>query len=317
MNKVDLLRQTLAAARQQEIPDTPQWEVVVVNDGSTDGTADFLLGEQGSGWSNPSLKVVTPQCNVGRAKARNLGAMAATGQYLLFIDDDIVAPSNLVASHLNILKDNPHCGTIGYAVTDPKLIDGPHFHYLDTRGVARLATGTDTSQAPGRFFVTQNAAVPRQAFLGIGGFDENFSAYGFEDMEVAFRLEDDAGIHFMTLAGPVPVHVHHHTLAQYWDKKVECGRSSLAMIAKLHPCRITEMSLHHVVDYEGQGKLSFLSQFIRWFARSSFGHKFPYLLRLWPTQKDFRPLFPGFYYRLMNLAVLCCFRQGLNESQKG
>ncbi len=128
------------------------------------------------------------------------------------------------------------------------MIDAPHFHYLDTRGVARLPAGP----APGRYFVTQNAAVPRAAFQKIGGFDEGFSGYGFEDMEVAFRLEDQAGVHFLALTAPVPLHVHHHTLDQYFEKKRECGRQSLRHIARLHPDRMREMQLHHVLDPPGQ-----------------------------------------------------------------
>ncbi len=309
MNKVDLLRRTLTAVRGQIMPENSVWEVVVVNDGSTDGTADYLAQQDAAQWESPTLKVVSPDQNVGRARARNLGARAASGEYILFIDDDIVATPDLVSAHLNLLQNNHNCGTIGYAVTEPGLIDGAHFHYLDSRGVAKLVS----NEAPGRFFVTQNAAVPRQAFLDIGGFDESFAAYGFEDMEVAFRLEDTAHLSFLTLAQPVPLHVHHHTLDQYWEKKRECGRNSLAMIANLHPGRVKEMNLHHVVDYAGQSDVTPLGKFIRYFAESALGRGFPELLGKWPTGKNYRPVLPAVYFSLMNLAVLCCFRQGLTE----
>ena len=313
-NKVQLLEKTLAALRSQDIGgDGRRWEILVVDDGSTDGTSGFLhtACRERSG-ENPVVRVIHPGRNVGRARARNLGGRSARGDWLLFLDDDIVAPAGLVRAHLDLLENNPGCGTIGYAVTEPRLVDGPHFHYLDTRGVARLAAGP----APGRYFVTQNAAVPREAFLAIGGFDEGFSGYGFEDMELAFRLEDEAGIRFLALTDPVPLHVHHHTLEQYFEKKRECGRQSLGHIARLHPRRIPEMKLHHVVDFAGQEKLGLTSRLIRSMAASGMGRSFPRWLGKWPVKSGFVPRLPWLYFRLMNLAVLFCYRQGFLETSK-
>lgn len=307
-NKVKLLQQALAALARQNLDPSVAWEIVVVNDGSTDTTAHWLTTANES--LPVPLNVVSPNQNVGRAKARNLGAQAATGQWILFLDDDIVAPEGLLAAHLSLLESNPGFGTIGYAVTEPTVVDAPHFSYLDSRGVAKLSPGC----APGRFFVTQNAAVPRQAFMDVGGFDESFTGYGFEDMEVAFRLEDKAGLQFMALTEPVPVHVHHHSLAEYWSKKVECGRDTLPRLARLHPHRIPEMNLHYVVDWSGQKKVPCLGRFIRRFARSALGRRFPFWLDRWPCDAQHRPLAAKLYYRFMNLAVLCCFAQGLSET---
>ncbi len=308
MNKVALLERTLDALLGQELAPDDVWEIIVINDGSTDGTAAFLESRAGTG--NVSLVVVTPPANVGRARARNLGARAARGTWILFLDDDIVAPPGLLRAHLALLDTNPDCGTIGYAVTEPDLIDAPHFHYLDSRGVARLEPGP----APGRFFVTQNAAVPRRAFLAVDGFDQDFSGYGFEDMEVAFRLEDEAGIRFLALTAPVPRHVHHHTLEQYLEKKVECGRQSLPHLARLHPARIREMNLHYVVDVPGQPPLSIAGSLLRWFIGSSWGRRLPGLMAAWPSRAGHRPCWPSLYFKMMNLTILSCFRKGLTGS---
>lgn len=310
MNKVDMLSKALAALLIQDPGPGRRFEVVVVDDGSTDGTAAFLKEQAQSAPEAVALRPVSPGKNVGRAKARNLGARHAQGKWLLFLDDDIVTPPGLLAAHLDVLVAHPGQGTIGYAVTDPALIDAPHFHYMDSRGVAKLGAG----EAPGRYFVTQNAAVPRRAFLDIGGFDEGFAGYGFEDMEVAFRLEDEAGLKFRALPHPVPYHVHHHTAAQYFHKKRECGRQSLRHIAQLHPSRILEMQLHHVVDYQGQGALGVTSRIIRLLAGSPLGARIPRWLDSWPSDSAFHPRWPGLYFRLMNLAVLICFREGLTDT---
>ena len=195
-NKLPLLERTLAALAAQELP-ANHWETIVVDDGSSDGTADFLA--QWSGDPARNLRVVSPGRNVGRASARNLGIRAAAGQWILFLDDDILAPPGLLAAHLEMLQRSPGCGTIGRVRTESALVDGLHFHYLDSRGIAKIRQ----SNVPARYFVTQNAAVPRRALLNINGFDEEFAAYGLEDMEVAFRLEEQQRIAFL----PTPSHL--------------------------------------------------------------------------------------------------------------
>lgn len=309
MNKVDLLARTVAALREQDPGPGVAWEIVVVNDGSSDGTAAWLASQEFG--DQPALQVVAEGINVGRAKARNLGAQAARGHWILFMDDDIVAPPGLLRAHLEQLRTGPEVGTIGFAVTEPALRDAPHFYYMDSRGAARLRSGP----APGRFFVTQNAAVPRLAFLAAGGFDEEFSAYGFEDMEVAFRLEDRQGIRFRAVPSPVPFHVHHHTLEQYFAKKIECGRHSLPHLARLHPHRIKEMRLHHVIDGDGPAPRSPATSLFRRLADSRLGRRFPGMMSGWPTGDRHRPLLPPLYFFLMNLAVLCLFRQGVTEPE--
>jgi GT2 family glycosyltransferase len=308
-NKRALLERTLAALHAQELPAGVEWEIVVVDDGSTDDTAAWLAA-QAPAPGSPQLRVVSPGGNVGRARARNLGARAARGRWIVFIDDDIVAPPGLLAAHLELLERHPGDGTIGYAVTEPRLVDAPHLHYLDTRGTARLGPGP----APGRYFVTQNAAVPREAFLAVGGFDEAYLGYGFEDMEVAFRLEDRAGVRFHCLPAPVPVHVHHHTLEQLLAKRRECGRGSLRLLAAAHPGRLREMSLHHVIDGPGCGRPGLATVLLRAFLDGGGAALLPRLLARWPEGAGHAPRGRGLYFRLMNLAVLGCYRQGVRDS---
>ena len=305
--KRDLLDRTLVALIRQETGPDRDWEIVVVDDGSTDGTAELLAAAASRG--GPPLRVVTPERNVGRARARNLGARAAVGRWLLFLDDDIVAPPGLLAAHLDLLEEHPGCGTIGWAVTDDTVRDAPHFHYLDTRGVAQLPAGP----APARYFVTQNAAVPREAFLAVGGFDEDFAAYGFEDMEVAFRLEDQAGVRFRVLPAPVPAHVHHHTLDEYLAKKIECGRASLGQLARIHPGRMPEMRLVVVLPAPGADG-GVLGACIRSVADGPLAGLLRRLLASWPTGPGHRPRLAGVYLKLMDLLILCSFRQGLRQA---
>lgn len=306
LDKHHLLARTLDALRSQD-PGTDDWQIVVVNDGSTDGTAAFLADLASI---EPRLVVVSPDRNVGRAAARNLGWQSARGRWVLFLDDDILAPPGLLAAHLAILGVDERHGTIGPAVTDPAIIDGPHFRYLDGRGVAKLPPGP----APAKYFVTQNAAVPRRALVAIGGFDEDFSAYGFEDMDIGFRLED-AGVRFQVLPGPVPLHLHHHTLAAYLDKKRICGHSSLSQVAARHPERLREMRLDLVIDPPGiaprPGR-----RLVRHLLRGPLGSLAAHAARRWPRLGSARPVLPAFYYRCMDVAVLGAYCQGIADANR-
>jgi glycosyltransferase involved in cell wall biosynthesis len=306
-DKRPLLERTLAALRAQDVGDQA-WEIVVVNDGSADDTAATLARLAAE--AGPPLRVVSPPRNVGRAAARNLGWRQASGSWVLFLDDDIVAPPGLLAAHLAALGGDVRRGTIGPAVTDPTIVDAPHFYYLDSRGVAKLAGGV----APARYFVTQNAAVPREALVAVGGFDEGFSAYGFEDMDLGFRLER-WGVRFQVLPLPVPRHIHHHTLSEYLQKKRVCGRHSLREIAQRHPDRLREMRLDLVLDPAGGRRPDRLARTIRVILDGPLGAATAKLVRRWPVGAGFRPRASWLYMRLMDLVVLRAYRQGLRDDE--
>jgi len=301
-DKCALLARTLRALQAQRM-ETDAWEIVVVDDGSVDDTASFL--DQVAA-TESRLRVVRPPRGVGRAAARNLGWRNATGTWILFLDDDILAPPGLLRAHLDQLRCGDDLGTIGPAITDPAIADAPHFRYLDTRGVAKLPSGP----APGKYFVTQNAAVPRAALERIGGFDEQFSAYGFEDMDLGFRLEA-AGVRFVVVPRPVPLHIHHHTLAAYLQKKRICGRSSLRQVAARHPGRLAEMRLDLVVDPPGASPPP-LRNLVRRFLRSPLGPLAARLAASWPSRGG-RPRLEPLYFRCLDLAVMAAYCQGLAD----
>lgn len=234
--KPELLARTLAALERQQLPTDLTWEVVVVDDGSEDGRTPAVIEAAGS-----TLPMVAAGGgrNEGRARARNRGWRAATGRWVLFLDDDIVLRPGALAAHIEAQREREgaHLGTV---VTAPEIVDSPLFEYLDTRGVAKCA---GKREVPSRYLLTQNVSVPRAALEAVDGFDEEFGAYGFEDMEIAFRLEDQTGLKFYALPSAVGEHVHHHTLDEYLQKKLICGEQTLPQLARLHPHRMAEMKL--------------------------------------------------------------------------
>jgi len=233
--KADLLAVTLAALDAQTYA-RELLEVVVVDDCSTDRTGEMLA----SFTAGFALRRLRHETNRGRAAARNTAVRAAAGALVVFLDDDMRADRRLVEEHARSCAEHPRTAAIGRAVTAPELGRSLALSYLDTRGVQKLAPG---SRAPARYFLTNNSSVPRQALLDAGLFDESFRSYGFEDMDIAYRLERDAGLSFRYCAEAVAHHIHHHTLDQLLDKRLEAARATLPRLLEKHPDRAADLSL--------------------------------------------------------------------------
>lgn len=167
-DRADYLDRALASVAEQV--NAPPFEVVVVDNGSTDGTATVI-----EEWHNRApfavSRVAEPQPN--RAKARNRGVEAATGEYLLFCDDDVEVPSGWIAAH-----DAAHRGA-GECVVNGPILNVPSYESRPRPSVANYSRA---------FLCTCNASLSKRVFLAAGGFDEAFDLYGWEDTELGLRL---------------------------------------------------------------------------------------------------------------------------------
>jgi len=297
--KSDLLARTLGALAAQEVDG--EWEVVVVDDGSDDGrTPEVLVAFR------DRLPLVEAGCgyNEGRARARNRGWRAARGRWVLFLDDDIVFRPGAVQAHVEAQRRREAC-YLGRVVTAPEIIDSTLFEYLDTRGVAKCAPD---AEVPSRYLLTQNVSLPRESLEQIGGFDEDFGVYGFEDMEIAFRLEDRTGLRFFSLPAAAGEHVHHHTLDEYLEKKAMCGRETLPQLARLHPRRMAEMRLDVLTGLPAGRRPGALGRILEWSWRLGGMSVARGMVRRWPA-----PLAPSLRHRTYDYLVLGAYAAGLRE----
>ena len=162
-NRANLLDGALESLRAQL--GAPDVEAVVVDNGSSDDTR--AVAER-----HGATYVFEAQPN--RAAARNAGIAAATGEIVLFIDDDVVLPPYFVAAHARA-----HAAEIF-----PIVVTGPIVN-VPSAGLRPVPTFVNASNA---YFCTCNASVPRSALESVGGFDESFDKYGWEDTELGVRL---------------------------------------------------------------------------------------------------------------------------------
>ena len=180
-------RAVAALAAQRPAGITSQLEVVVVCDGSTDGTAQAL---RASAPSNLALRVIE-QANAGQAAARNAGAAATTAPGLLFLDDDMIAAADLLAVHLEAAAAVPSAARSGSIAVDPGSPRSFVTEGLRRWGERRDARLAGAPELPWDEALTGHLYVPRQAFEAAGGFEASFTAnggFGGEDLEFGWRL---------------------------------------------------------------------------------------------------------------------------------
>ena len=124
-NQLNALKFTLITLRDQ--PPAQAHEVIVVDQGSTDGTAQFLSGLA----DNPHLRLVSDDANEGRTAARNRGARASRGRYLMFMDPGVVVGPHWSVPLLETMERDPLVGAVAGKVI---LQDGR----IDHAGLALL-----------------------------------------------------------------------------------------------------------------------------------------------------------------------------------
>lgn len=152
-------------------------DVIVVDDGSTDGSSDVA---QNGG----ALVVCVPDGPRGPAAARNLGARHAKGEILFFLDADVLVHSDTIANMERCLRDHPDVaaafGSYDDAPDHPSMVSRYRnllHHYVHQHGNQEAST-----------FWAGSGAVRRSVFEAVGGFDERYARPSIEDIELGVRL---------------------------------------------------------------------------------------------------------------------------------
>ncbi|MRR09737.1 glycosyltransferase [bacterium] len=247
----DQLERCLRALRRQDF-DRTRYEVVVTDDGSTDGTAEMMRAFPREA---PSLGYIA-HANVGRAANRNVGIRAATGKLVLFLDDDVVADPGLIAAHHRAHAEAgyPAAALLGYS---PLAGDGGadpvmRYHRAFWERVYRRAAAPEPSR-PWGLFITNNLSLRRDLLLEAGLFDEDFKQYSYEDSELGYRLMQ-RGVVVRFLPEARAVHHLRLDLAGSCRQAYHAGRSAVVFWRK-HPELWSELSLRSARRYDGPGRL--------------------------------------------------------------
>jgi len=178
-NRCALLKNALTSLQSQECVGT--MEIVVVVDGCTDATLEMIKSDF------PNVQTVVFEENVGAAIGLNAGAARATGEILLFLDDDMQYRPGLVVAHQNMHSQSEYDVLIGHF----PLGNLPHSSFF------RNAISEWTEDWQKHFpddvsfydaLCSGHFSIKRDLFNAVSGFDQNFSVWGRKDSELGYRL---------------------------------------------------------------------------------------------------------------------------------
>ena len=207
-NRAALISRALDSVANQTFDD---YEIIVVDDGSTDGTAESIQN-----WGADRLRLIRNPQNRGAAAARNIGVSAALGRWIAFLDSDDCWEPEKLARQLTALDgasaESMACGT-GYHLWDGNRKTTVQFRMSPARFRVEIRFGCSIS--PGSTLL-----VARRAFRKVGGFDESLRR--LEDWDWLLRFVDHGDIIFV----PEP-------LAHIYQNKPEviCGDQDPFLLA--------------------------------------------------------------------------------------
>lgn len=182
-NRKELLREELLSLAAPRLVES-NMEVIVVVDGGTDGTLE-MLQELSVPYTLRSIN----QMQSGPSVARNNGARAASGDLLIFLDDDLMPKRELIDEHIAFHVQEPNAVVLGRLLPAPSESKGG-WNTWEEQVLEKHYRAMSTGHRPpaGRRLYSGNFSVRKQAFLAAGGFNEQMKRG--EDVELGFRLEN-------------------------------------------------------------------------------------------------------------------------------
>ncbi len=218
-NRQALLRRCLDAATTQHYPD---YEVIVVDDGSTDNTGEMVRSEF------PQVRYIRQEPNRGPAAARNRGIAAATGAIIAFTDDDCLVPADFLIRLAEGYQQHPEvAGVGGYLEAPDNVLQHNIFaqfeayvtHHIYHAGPEPYVGGFECPAGG-----TNSMSYRKQVLEEVGGFDEIFPVPGGEDADLKWRVVQRS---YLLLYVPVKVlHLHEYTLTRFWKQYYTHGRGA-------------------------------------------------------------------------------------------
>jgi len=169
-NRKSILEKCLKALFNQNCP-KDKYEIILIDDGSTDDTRTMIES------LSPSckLKYLRNEKRMGVPRTRNKGIRQARGKYIIFTDSDIIVTPNFIRQHMNYHKKYQDV-----------IVNGELIRVLSLKQIGKKRKSIfDLSFSP---FDTANVSVARKHLLEVGGFDEDLLAYGWQDLELGYRL---------------------------------------------------------------------------------------------------------------------------------
>jgi glycosyltransferase involved in cell wall biosynthesis len=240
------LPETLASIGRQEVG-CPV-EVVVVDDGSSDGTGEAAR-RASLPWGPPAVE--RHETARGRGAACNTGLAAAAADVVVILDDDMTLEPGALKTHRAFHERGSGSAALGRIVLAPRNEDSCFLRFLTREQAFREAALAERGDdVPFSLCLTGHFSAPRSAVAAAGGFDATISRYGFEDIELGYRL-GFAGTRIAYLPDAVSTHRAFMTdLDRYLARQREAG-----LVARQLAARYPEGPFREYLRVDGPARL--------------------------------------------------------------
>lgn len=231
-NRSHILKKCLDSLISQDT-DKSDYEIIVVDDGSSDGTPELVKSITNT--SRVSLSYYRQE-NKGPAAARNLAIRNSKGRILLFLGDDIITAPSLIKEHLNSHNRyrEENLAVLGKVVWSKEVQRTPFIRFLDKNDV-QFCHPLDSNpvRESCKYFYSSNVSLKKNLLMGCGFFDEDFKYAACEDIELGYRLQKQGMlISYNEMA--VGFHCHSFTLKEYC-RRMSCVGKSIVILSRKHP----------------------------------------------------------------------------------
>jgi len=248
-NRADVLVMCLEALNNQTFP-KDKFEVIVIDDGSTDDTEQKVRNFQ-----NKYKLTYIKQNNSGPGPARNKGILQAKGEYSLILNDDAIMDPNNLEAHFNAHTKNKNnkvaiIGTFDYA---PEFLKRPFVWFAQNSNVVFSYNMLEKNRPFNyRYFWTCNISIKTAALIEAGLFDENFSEPMMEDTEIGYRLQQ-LGYSVYFIPDAKSTHYHWLDVPGFVKRQEMNGRNVIKFISKYPNTLITEKAVFGLYSLDGPG----------------------------------------------------------------
>ena len=245
----------------------------MVNDGSTDDTETVLKK-----FEKEEIFLHLHQKNSGQGNARNLAIKNAKGQVILFIGDDIYAEEDFLKNHVDFHMENPeiNIACLGRIEWFPENEITPFMDWL-TNGGPQFAYNKlkDSGEADFWYFYTSNISLKKE-LLKNDSFDPDFKSYGWEDIELAYRLKNKFNLKIIYKSKILAYHDHQISEDSLKKRMISIGKSAKIFEKKAQGMNVIPKGLKLLI-------LTLISNPIS-------------ISILWVFQKILPPLFQKYYW---------------------
>jgi glycosyltransferase involved in cell wall biosynthesis len=214
-NQKEKLKAVLESLFRQTLAPT-LYEIIVVDSSSNDGTDQMIK----SLYPTPSALEYFKVGNKGKPAARNRGIDEAQGEVVFLTDADMVADTNLLLEHLKAHQKHDNASFEGMTINPGNI---PYIKENFKAGQKLRFS----------YFLSGNLSIKKKTLIDAGKFDPDFKSYGWEDIELGYRLAR-AKVPLYFLPHAVNYHIHEVSVEDMLKRKFEMGRSA-ALFLKKHP----------------------------------------------------------------------------------